>query len=130
MLQVGDQPTGFPVQSAGAEAVVTLHGTTMSVGLTFVGGYRQIDALAMYRCLATFSADDCPESFLSNFSFRGFIADYPGFAKINATVKHQLSSHLEAFLSVDNLLNNEQYEGMNTAPVVGRTTAVGIHFTF
>lgn len=131
MLEVGDQPTGFPVQSAGAEAIVTPRGgTTMSLGLTFVGGYRQIDALGMYRCLATFSAGDCPESFLSNFSFRGFIADYPGFAKINATVKQQLSSHLEAFFSVDNLLNNEQYEGMNTTPVIGRTTAVGIHFTF
>jgi hypothetical protein len=45
-------------------------------------------------------------------------------------VKHQLSSHLEAFLSIDNLTNNEKYEGTNTAPVIGRTTAVGIHFTF
>lgn len=131
MLQVGDQPTGLPVHTAGAQVtVMPRDGTTISAGLTYVGGYRQVDALAVYRCLATFSADACPDSFLGNFSFRGFIADYPELTKINATVKHRLSPHFEAFLSVDNLTNNEEYEGTNTAPVIGRTTALGLHFTF
>jgi outer membrane receptor protein involved in Fe transport len=120
-----------PEHSAGVELSATPRdGTTLTAGLTYVGSYRQVDALWQYRCLAAFTPEACPASFLATFSTRGFIVDYPGFAKINATITHRFTPQLEAFASVDNLMNSEAYEGTNTAPVIGRTTMVGIHFTY
>ena len=66
---------------------------TVAAGMSYVGRYRQLDALAVYKCLATFNADDCPASFMSDFSLRGFVGYYPGFAKFNATKLSVQTAH-------------------------------------
>ena len=127
----GDEPLGVPAHTAGATLTVTPRaGTTLSAGLTYVGGYRQTDFLTLYRCVATFSPDDCPASFLNSFSLRGFVIPYPGYAKINATISHQITPRLEAFVSIDNLTNKEAYEPDNDVAVVGRTTTLGLHVSY
>jgi outer membrane receptor protein involved in Fe transport len=98
--------------------------------MTYVGGYRQTDFLMLYRCVATFSADDCPASFLDSFSLRGFVIPYPAYAKFNATISQRITSQLEAFLSIDNLANKEAYEPNNDVAVVGRTTTLGVHLSY
>ena len=130
-VQVGDETLGVPTHTAGLSVTATpSEGTTLSLGATYVGSWRQADFLATYRCLATFTADVCPASFLSTFSLRPFTIAYPGFAKVNATVAHRFTQQLEAFVSIDNLTNNESYEFANSSPVMGRTTMLGIHVSY
>jgi outer membrane receptor protein involved in Fe transport len=69
-------------------------------------------------------------SFLSTFSTRAFLMTYPSFAKVNATVSHRFTSEIEAFLSIDNLTNNEEYEFYNASPVMGRVTTFGLHLSY
>lgn len=130
-VEVGDPPIGVPSQTAGAALTVTPRaGTTLNAGLTYVGSFRGMDWLLTLRCLASLSTSACPESFLSTFSFRDFITDYPGFAKFNASVAHRFSPQLEAFVAIDNLTNNRAFEFDNSSPVVGRTTMFGIEVTY
>ena len=128
---VGDPPIGVPSHTAGAALTVTPRaGTTLNAGLTYVGSFRGMDWLLTLRCLATLSTSECPESFLSTFSFRDFITDYPGFAKFNASVAHRFSPQLEAFIAIDNLTNKSAFEFDNSSPVVGRTTMFGVEVTY
>jgi outer membrane receptor protein involved in Fe transport len=130
-VQAGDVPVLIPAHTAGASFTVTPRtGTTVTVGMTYVGDYREYDTLAELRCLGSLSADVCPAEFLSTFSLRDFLKTYPGFAKFNATVSHRFGQHVEGFLSVDNLTNNEAYEFYNASVVMGRVTTVGLHFTY
>lgn len=130
-VEEGDEPLGVPANTAGATLNLTPRaGTTLSAGMTYVGGYRQTDFLMLYRCVATFSANDCPASFLDSFSLRGFVIPYPAYTKINATISQRITSQLEAFLSIDNLTNKEAYEPNNDVAVVGRTTTLGLHLSY
>jgi outer membrane receptor protein involved in Fe transport len=130
-VEAGDEPVGVPTNTSGVTVTASpREGTTLNVGVTYVGAWRQVDGLAEYRCLASFTADACPASFLSTFSTRDFNITYPGFAKVNAMVSHRFTRQFEAFVSVDNLTNNESYEFSNASPVVGRTTTVGIQLTY
>jgi outer membrane receptor protein involved in Fe transport len=122
-LQVGDQPMGLPAHTAGVTVTLTpSQQTTLSAGLTYVGSYRQIDNLAQDRCQGGIGPCQ-PTS-------RDYVVTFPGFAKVNGAVTHRLMRHLESFVSVDNLTNNEAYEGGNTIPVTGRVTMVGLHFAY
>lgn len=130
-VEPGDEPVGVPTHTAGATLTVTPRvGTSVAAGMSYVGRYRQLDAMAVYKCLATFNANDCPASFMSDFSLRGFVGYYPGFAKFNATITQQITPHFEAFLSVDNLTNKEAFEPTNAVAVIGRTTMVGLHVSY
>jgi outer membrane receptor protein involved in Fe transport len=130
-VQAGDAPIGVPAHTAGAALTFTRHeGTTLNAGVTYLGSFRNTDVLGELRCLATFSAPECPESFLSTFSFRDFIMSYPGFAKLNASIAQRLRSNVEVFLSVENLTNNKAFEFDNSVPVVGRTTMLGFEVTY
>jgi outer membrane receptor protein involved in Fe transport len=130
-VEVGDETLGVPTQTGGLSLTAApLEGTTLSMGVTYVGSSPDMDYLALYRCLATFTADACPASFLSTFSFRAFNTRYPSFAKVNATVAHRFTRQFEMFVSADNLTNNESYEAGNSLPVMGRTTMVGVHLTY
>jgi len=130
-VEVGDEPVAVPANTAGASLTATPRtGTSLTLGLTYVGSLRNTDTLGEVRCLATFSQPACPASFLTTFSTRDFIVNYPGFAKLNASVSHRFNRRLEAFLSVDNLTNNESFEFYNASPVVGRTTMLGVELTY
>lgn len=122
-LQVGDRPPGVPTHTAGGSVIVTPRsGTTFNVGVTYVGSYRQNDALAQFRCFG--GTGPCQPN------ARAYIVDYPGFAKINIGITQRLTRQLETFISVDNLANNEAYEGTNSLPVLGRTTMAGMHIAY
>jgi outer membrane receptor protein involved in Fe transport len=103
-------------------------GTSVTAGLTYVGSVRQLDALALIRCFG--GTEPCPESFLTTFSTRDFLIDYPDFAKLNAAITQRISRQLEGFVSVENLTNNTAYEGTNTIAVMGRITMAGMRASF
>lgn len=122
-LQVGDRPIGVPAHTAGGTlTAMPLAGTTMTAGITYVGSYRQSDLLAQFRCFG--GTGSCqPTS-------RDYIVIYPSFTKVNATLTQRLTRYLEGFVSVDNLTNNEVFEVLNTVPVMGRMTMVGLHASY
>jgi outer membrane receptor protein involved in Fe transport len=95
-------------------------GTTVTLGMTYVGSFTNTDALTLFRCIG--GTGPCPST--------GFNTTYPGFAKFNAAFTQRLRPGFEGFVSVDNLTNNEAYEANNSSPVIGRVTMVGFHFTY
>jgi outer membrane receptor protein involved in Fe transport len=122
-LQVGDRPMHTPAHTAGAALTVApRQGTTLTAGVTYVGSFRQTDNLAKFRCFG--GTGPCqPTS-------RDYIVNYPSFAKVNATFTQRFTRQFEAFVSVDNLTNNEAFEDLNSFPVIGRSTMVGIHASY
>jgi outer membrane receptor protein involved in Fe transport len=118
-LRVNDQSLVTPKHTAGASVVVTPYATTsVVVGLAYVGSFSQYDLLAQYVCF-TGSGPCHPSN-------RDYIISYPGFVKVNATVSQQVTRLVTAFVTVDNLTNNEAYEYWNFQPVLGRTTTAGL----
>jgi outer membrane receptor protein involved in Fe transport len=119
---VGDQVLATPKHTAGALLTVTPRaGTTVTAGLAYVGSYRQTDFVALLRCAN--ATGPCPSDF-------NFAVTYPGFAKLNAAVSQQITPQLDGFLSVDNLTNNDTFEGGNSLPVMGRTSTAGFRFRY
>jgi outer membrane receptor protein involved in Fe transport len=130
-VAVGDPPMDVPSRTGGAMLTVApREGTTLDAGLTYVGSLRAMDWIAAFRCLASFSAPACPESFLSDFSFREFTVKYPGFVKFNVSVTQRINPQLEVFLAVDNLANKQAFEFDNSQPVIGRTTMLGFKIEY
>jgi outer membrane receptor protein involved in Fe transport len=122
-LQVGDEPPRTPAHTAGAALTFAAgHGTTVAAGITYVGKYRYTDFLALLRCFG--GTGPCQPT------AHGYIVNYPGFAKINATFSQQITRQIGGFIAIDNLTNNQAYEGSNSAPVIGRTTMAGLRANF
>ena len=122
-LQVGDRPLRAPTHTAGAVLTLTpLVGTTLTGGLTYVGSYRNIDNIAQLRCFG--GTGPCQPT------TRDYVVDFPGFAKVNATLTQRLTRKVDGFVSVENLTNNQAFEGGNIIPVMGRITMVGLHAAY
>jgi outer membrane receptor protein involved in Fe transport len=117
-LHVGDQVMATPTNTAGALLSATLRqGTTVTAGLAYIGTITQIDAVALFKCLGGTGA--CTPDF-------NFVANMPAFTKINAAITQQITRQLDAFLSIDNLANNDGSEGGNFLPAMGRISTLGI----
>ena len=128
-VQVGERPLGLPAHTAGAMvSVEPMAGTSLTTGLTYVGSFRQLDFLALFRCLG--ATGPCPESFLTTFSTREFVVTYPGFLKLNMGITQQITSQVNVFGSVENLTNSTAYEGSNNVATMGRITMVGAGISF
>ncbi len=123
-LRVGDQTLITPKHTAGGSVSVASHtGTTVAAGLTYVGSYNQYDAVALFRCFG--GTGPCQPS------FRGYIAPFPSFVKVNATVSQQITQFISGFVSVDNLTNNQAPEAGNSfLAVMGRITTVGFRLHY
>lgn len=122
-LRVGDQSQFTPKHTAGGSVTFSgLRGTTVGAGLTYVGSWQALDALAFYGCLG--GTGPCRPT------FRDYTAEYSGFVKVNARVTQQITPMLSGFVSVDNLTNNEAYERWNLIPVRGRISTIGFHFRY
>jgi outer membrane receptor protein involved in Fe transport len=118
-LQVGDQLLGIPHHTGGATlSVRPLRSTTIVVGVAYVGSWTNYDQLA---------EDDCFGGKGPCFaSTRGYWHLYPAFTKANLTVAQQITAVVSGFVSVTNLTNNEDYELLNSVPIMGRTTVIGV----
>lgn len=124
-LTVGGRPQASPAHTGGATLTTAPWRTgNVSLGFTYVGGYRATDFLALNRCFG--GTGPCPDPPL----FSNFQSDYPGFAKATLNVTQRITSQVDGFLSIDNLTNNSAFEGPNILPVMGRTTMVGLHALF
>ncbi len=118
-LQVGDQVLLVPKQTAGAALTVApLRGTNLTAGVTYVGKWTNYDFLGLYACFG--GTGPCQQS------LRGYQIQYPGFAKVNVQISQRITSIVSAFLSVDNLTNNDAYEYANSMTALGRTTMLGV----
>lgn len=122
-LMVGDIPLGLPAHTAGAAVSLKLgRGTALAGRMNYVGGYRQVDVLALLSCFG--GTGPCQSE------IRDYNAMYPAFVKLNATITQRVAHQVEAILSVDNLTNSFAYEGSNASAVMGRTTMVGLRAEF
>jgi outer membrane receptor protein involved in Fe transport len=122
-LQIGDQTLTTPKHTAGGSlAIVPLPRTTISAGLTYVGGWSGFDDLAEERCFG--GTGPCQAN------FRDYMIGYPGFVKVNATVSRELTPLLSGFISVDNLTNNQAFEPNNSLTVLGRVSTLGLRLHY
>jgi outer membrane receptor protein involved in Fe transport len=122
-LQVGDEPRYTPTHTAGGSVTAApWPSTTATLGVTYVGDWREFDLLAFYRCFG--GTGDCRPD------LRDYIVDFPGFAKVNLAIGQRLTRRLEGSIAIENLTNNEAYESGNTLPVMGRTIMVGLRFRY
>jgi outer membrane receptor protein involved in Fe transport len=122
-LRVGDQALATPKQSAGASLSFTpFAGMTAAAGLTYVGSWNYYDMVAQFSCFG--QTGPCRPA------NRDYIVEYPGFVKLNASVSQQFTKLVSAFVSIDNLANNEAFEFTNSTPVMGRITTVGLRFRY
>ena len=120
-LRPGDQALQTPKHTAGGGlSVELLPRTTLTGGVTYVGSWNTYDNFALFSCFG--GTGPCRPS------NRDYIVRYPGFAKINASILHSVTSTFTAFLSVENLTNNEAHELGNGQPVFGRITTLGLRF--
>jgi outer membrane receptor protein involved in Fe transport len=126
-LRVGEQSQLTPKHTAGASVSSSLGGgTTVAAGLTYVGSWTYYDVVAYFRCLGqtgpcrndTFALD------------RDYLVEFPGFAKINASVVQRITPLVSGFLAIDNLTDNDAQEYINFNPVIGRITTVGLSFRY
>jgi outer membrane receptor protein involved in Fe transport len=122
-LQVGDQALQTPKHTAGGSiALSPFRGTNVAAGLVYVGSWNATDFVGWVRCLGgtgpcrntTFALD------------RAYVVAYPAFAKVTLNITQELTSRFSAFVALDNLTNNDAYELVNTNPVMGRITTVGL----
>ena len=119
---VGDQPDGVPAHTGAATVSFTpREGTTLSTTLTHIGRLRSVDALSLFRCMG--GTGPCPPD-------SEFLVEYPSLTKLNVVFTHRVSQGLEGYFAMDNLTNNESYEGDNINPVTGRLTMAGLKATF
>lgn len=123
-LRVGDQTLQTPRHTAGASITVSpFRRTTLAAGLIYVGSYNAVDIVAELRCFA--GTGPCPST------TRGYIAPFPSFVKLNATVSQEITRFASGFISVDNLTNNESFEASsNFLPVMGRISTVGLRLHY
>jgi outer membrane receptor protein involved in Fe transport len=122
-LQVGDQTLTTPKHTAGASlSVIPFTRTTISAGLTYVGSWRNYDALAEFRCFG--GTGPCQPT------FRDYIVDYSGFVKLNTSIVQEVTPTVSGFISVDNLTNRQAFESSNLRPVVGRITTAGLRLRY
>lgn len=122
-LAMGDQSLGVPSHTAGASLSVSpARGTSVALGISYVGSWSYYDLLAEYRCFG--GSGPCQPS------FRDYITAYPGFVRANATVYQQMTPAVSAFISVENVTNNQAFELVNSTPTVGRVSSVGFRFRY
>ena len=103
-------------------ATTPLPGTTIAVGVTYVGAWTNYNQLAEAACFG--GTGPC---FAST---RGFIQTLPGFTKANLSVTQRITSVVSGFISVTNLTNNEAVEFLNANPVMGRVTVAGVQLRY
>ena len=122
-LHVSDQLLGIPRHTGGLSLATTpLPGTTIAVGVTYVGAWTNYNQLAEAACFG--GTGPC---FAST---RGFIQTLPGFTKANLSVTQRITSVVSGFISVTNLTNNEAVEFLNANPVMGRVTVAGVQLRY
>jgi outer membrane receptor protein involved in Fe transport len=122
-LRVGDQLLGIPYHTGGATlSVHPIRSTAVVLGVSYVGSWTNYDQLA---------EDDCFSGKGTCFaSTRGYWHIYPAFTKLNLSVTQQINSVVSGFVSVTNLTDNEDYEFLNSVPIIGRTTVVGLRIRY
>ena len=122
-LRAGDQSLLTPKHTLGMSAVITLlKRTTLVAGVTYVGSWTYYDFLAEYRCFG--GTGPCRPT------LRDYLMEYPGFAKVNASASQQITPAVSAFLSMENVGNNNAFEFFNLSPVIGRTTTIGFRVQY
>ena len=116
--QIGDRVNGVSRYSGGVSLSVTpTQRTTVTGSLTFVGGWRSTDGVALFGV------------FFDGQPFRGSSRDYwiryPGFTKVNVGVTQVLTSQLSAFARVENVGNVHAVERDNLTTPMGRVSLLG-----
>jgi outer membrane receptor protein involved in Fe transport len=122
-LQIGDQLLGIPRHTGGLSLAITpLRTTTVAIGVSYVGSWTNYNILAEEKCFG--GTGPC---FAST---RGYWQIYPAFTKANVSVTQRITSAVSGFVSITNLTNNEDYEFLNSVPIMGRVTVAGIQLRY
>jgi outer membrane receptor protein involved in Fe transport len=139
-LRVGDQMLDQPMHTAGAILSFHLwHGSNVAAGLAYVSPWTDYDNITEFECFSNLfnlgSTKGCPTSFVNalnagGFETRSFFMHYPTLVKGNLNVTQALSPMVSAFVSIDNIGDNQSYEGSNVGPRVGRISTFGLRLHY
>jgi outer membrane receptor protein involved in Fe transport len=122
-MRVGDQVRQVPQRTGGLTLTWMPFSTTMAtIGMAYVGARTYFDLFAQYKCIAR--TGPCRSA------SRDYYMSYPAFVKTNLSVSQRIRGGLWGLLQVDNLANETADEVNNLTPVPGRTTLVGVRYTF
>lgn len=123
-LHVGDQVLRIPRHTGGASVTLAPWlGTSVTVGLAYVGAWEYYDVLGYYRCLG--KTGPCHGRSLSDYRIT-----FPAFAKANLSLTQQITPAVTGLLTIENLTNKNAYEVSNIFPTQGRITTAGVKVTF
>lgn len=117
-LRPGDQLLNVPKHTAGATLSYSLPRTAVTLGMTHVGSWVNIDYLALYG----YYYGGQPY----RGSSRAYWITYPSFTKLNLSVSQMVTHRLGVFLQSNNLTNNHAFEGTNLVLNAGRSSFMGV----
>ena len=138
-LRVGDQTLDVPRHNGGATLSTSLwRGASAAAGLTYVGPWTEYDAVKEGTCFSYYFSGDqthCPPGVAAafnqgNYSTRVFLVQYPSLVKGKLSLTQAMSAWASAFISVENIGDNQNYEQSNNNARVGRISTVGLRLHY
>jgi outer membrane receptor protein involved in Fe transport len=138
--RIGDQTLDVPRHTGGASLSARLwRNTSIAGGLTYVGPWTDYNDVRENACFSAFFAtgdtSKCPPAFVTglnsgNTSTRPFLMQYPTLVKANLSVTQTFSPWASAFISIENIGDNQAYEQSNDQARVGRISTIGLRFHY
>jgi outer membrane receptor protein involved in Fe transport len=122
-LLPGDRPLDVPHYTGGGAVTARPFAmTSITGGVTYVGGWTDLDYAALFGCFG--GTQPCRAA------QRDYHLQYPGFVKFNLAIAQEISPSWTMFASVENLANNNAYEQLNLFSPQGRLVFVGSRVSF
>jgi outer membrane receptor protein involved in Fe transport len=124
VYQAGDRMEFIPTHSAGGTVTWRLARGSVSLNTSMVNDWRALDNIAFFGFLYG------GEPFRG--SLRAYFTDYDqALWKWNFTAQHDLiRNKMSGFLRVDNIGNNQAADLFNINVAPGRTTVIGVRWTY
>lgn len=122
-LKVGDALPGVPRHSAAISLSYDIfRRTALTAGLTHIGSWTNVDWLAFYA--------DIYGGGRYRGSQRAYWTQYPSVTKLSLGAEQRLGSRVDAFVTIDNAMNNDAAELDNQTLLPGRKTTLGVRVRY
>lgn len=121
-LQVGDRTPNSPKHTGGGRVTARVGGGRVSLDASVIAGGRSLDWVSAYDWI--YGGDPFRGS------IRAYYTEYPALWKWNLRAEQAFGDRWSAFLRVENLANNQDGDRGNFDVSQGRTTIIGLRFTY
>lgn len=121
-FQVGDRMPYSPKHSGGGRITARVGRGSVGVDWSVMAGSRGLDYISYYDYV--YGGDPYRGS------QRDYYVEYPALWRWNLSADHAMTERLTAFLRVNNLANDQDADFRNFENSPGRTTVVGVRWSF